>query len=1246
MPVTKAARHPTVDGAGRREAGRRRAPAPATSRRAPPRRGDALRSFATHRPVAVAMVFLALMVFGGSPTTGCRVTLMPELSYPDADGPHRVPRRRARGGRERHQPADRGGSSASSAACGGCPASRAPASSDVVLEFSWDTEMSDATQDTLEKLDLVFLPEEAERPLILHYDPSLDPVMELSLSGAGERFRGRGGAAAPAPPGRAAGQARARADQGRRGGAGARRPRGGDPRLARRGRAAPHRHLDPAGDRPPAPGEHQRRRRHAQGGPHRVHGAHAQRVPEPGARSPRPSSRPSRGATCACSDLGRGERAHKEREIVTRADGGESVQIEVFKEADANIVALAARGARGRWATSSRSGEGEAAEAGLRRGRGGATAARAGGPSRPGSRASSCATRARRSQVVADRSVFIQASIAELRDNAIVGGLLAVARALPLPARLPQPRRSSPSPSRSSLLDQLRAAQPLGRVAQHHVARRAGARRRHAGRLLDRRAGVDLALPRGRGRPRRRRRSAAPARCAAAVVSSTLTRSRCSSPWCSSRVSPARPSATSASPSWSRSSPRSCVALFLVPMLAQPPRRGRSRTPGCKHDAGAGACCAGRWRRGRRSGATCGGLRGVDLRRLADAPAARPSPARFAGLPLPDLPSGLRLALRGPRPPHARCSWSALARVCGLDDRRPLARGVMRAALAAAPSAASSGRAGRLRRAYPAAIRWAAAPPAAASSLATLAHDRRSPGSSRRGLGSELLPEVHQGEFTVEVALPVGTPLEETEAVPGAGRARDPRPSASTSRSLILTVGYDPANASAPTRASTPPASRSCSTAPTARRRGGGDRAAAHAPRRDPRPPGARRPPGAVQLPDADRGRGPRRRPAQLKAPGRAGARGRWRGCPSWPTSRRRCRRGAPEVQIVYDRDRLAALRPGPRRRRRAGARPGQGREATPLQPARPAGPDRRAPGGGDREAVEDVRGLRRQPRRRAADPARRRWPNVSLGEGPSEVRRVDGQRVGLVRANLAPGTLGAAALARRGAAAIDARSRTASSGRPTSASCSPARTQEWERSRGSLLARAGALGVPGLRDHGRAVRVAAPAAGHHADHPARASSARSLTLWLLGISLSIVVFLGMIMLAGIVVNNAIVLVDYINMLRAPRHVARRGDRHRRAGAAAADPDDHGARPCSAWCRWRSAWATGAEIRTPMAIAVISGLLTLDAADAVRHPVASTRWSIAWQARLARAAGRGCGRLSAPPPPGGLRGPGAETVPS
>jgi len=39
--------------------------------------------------------------------------------------------------------------------------------------------------------------------------------------------------------------------------------------------------------------------------------------------------------------------------------------------------------------------------------------------------------------------------------------------------------------------------------------------------------------------------------------------------------------------------------------------------------------------------------------------------------------------------------------------------------------------------------------------------------------------------------------------------------------------------------------------------------------------------------------------------------------------------------------------------------------------------------------------------------------------------------------------------------------------------------------------------------------------------------------LALFGYSLNIIVFLGMLLLVGIVVNNAIVLVDYINILRA-----------------------------------------------------------------------------------------------------------------
>ena len=99
------------------------------------------------------------------------------------------------------------------------------------------------------------------------------------------------------------------------------------------------------------------------------------------------------------------------------------------------------------------------------------------------------------------------------------------------------------------------------------------------------------------------------------------------------------------------------------------------------------------------------------------------------------------------------------------------------------------------------------------------------------------------------------------------------------------------------------------------------------------------------------------------------------------------------------------------------------------------------------------------------------------------------------------------------------------------------------------------------------------------------------LVLYLLGISLSVVVFLGLIMLAGIVVNNAIVMVDYINRLR-------------RGGMAKFD-----AIAQAASVRFRPIVMTtsitvlgllpmalglgeGAEIRTPMAIAVVAGLIS------------------------------------------------------
>ncbi|MBT5205241.1 MAG: efflux RND transporter permease subunit [Gammaproteobacteria bacterium] len=54
--------------------------------------------------------------------------------------------------------------------------------SDVVLEFLWGTDMDMASIEVREKLDLVRLPIEIEKPVILRLNPNLDPIYRLTLT--------------------------------------------------------------------------------------------------------------------------------------------------------------------------------------------------------------------------------------------------------------------------------------------------------------------------------------------------------------------------------------------------------------------------------------------------------------------------------------------------------------------------------------------------------------------------------------------------------------------------------------------------------------------------------------------------------------------------------------------------------------------------------------------------------------------------------------------------------------------------------------------------------------------------------------------------------------------------------------------------------------------------------------------------------------------------------------------------------
>jgi len=58
-----------------------------------------------------------------------------------------------------------------------------PGISEVTLEFAWGSDMEMLSLEVREKLDRLILPEEAADPVVLRFDPSLDPIVRLALSG-------------------------------------------------------------------------------------------------------------------------------------------------------------------------------------------------------------------------------------------------------------------------------------------------------------------------------------------------------------------------------------------------------------------------------------------------------------------------------------------------------------------------------------------------------------------------------------------------------------------------------------------------------------------------------------------------------------------------------------------------------------------------------------------------------------------------------------------------------------------------------------------------------------------------------------------------------------------------------------------------------------------------------------------------------------------------------------------------------
>ena len=108
--------------------------------------------------------------------------------------------------------------------------------------------------------------------------------------------------------------------------------------------------------------------------------------------------------------------------------------------------------------------------------------------------------------------------------------------------------------------------------------------------------------------------------------------------------------------------------------------------------------------------------------------------------------------------------------------------------------------------------------------------------------------------------------------------------------------------------------------------------------------------------------------------------------------------------------------------------------------------------------------------------------------------------------------------------------------------------------------------------------------------------------LWMTGSTISVVVFIGLILLAGIVVNNAIVLVDLINQLRAEgmaklEAIVEGGRLRLRPILMTTLTTTLGLLPLAI------GFGEGAEIRAPMAITVIGGLIVSTGLTLVVIPV-------------------------------------------
>jgi HAE1 family hydrophobic/amphiphilic exporter-1 len=292
--------------------------------------------------------------------------------------------------------------------------------------------------------------------------------------------------------------------------------------------------------------------------------------------------------------------------------------------------------------------------------------------------------------------------------------------------------------------------------------------------------------------------------------------------------------------------------------------------------------------------------------------------------------------------------------------------------------------------------------------------------------------------------------------------------------------------------------------------------------------------------------------------------------------------RGHPEIQIYFDQERAAALGLTVKQISDQVVGKIRGRVATRF-----SWRDRKVDvlvrlSEGERQSIAAVRELIVNPESEFPVPLSS-VADIRVAEGPAEIRRGNQERLALIQANLAYGDLGSAV--------DEVESLLAGMRLPYGLTMYiKGQSEEMAASFKSLMF---ALGLAVIL-----VYLVMASQFESLLHPfvilfsiPLAAVGVAIALWLTGTSLSVIVFIGLIMLAGIVVNNAIVLLDLINHLRERgmdrMSAIREGARLRlRPIMMTTLTTVLGLLPMALGI------GQGAEMRTPMAITVIGGLLT------------------------------------------------------